>query len=79
LLNLLPTSEKLFNELSQLQIDDWDQLIDAKSTFKLIYSLQIVESLLSLPTEVTPTTDSVRNFYLFTKYIRDLLIGHRSL
>ena len=46
LLNYIPTSEKLFNEMSQLS-EKWESLLDSSSTFKLIYSLQIIEMLIS--------------------------------
>eukprot|EP01119_Soliformovum_irregulare_P021052 TRINITY_DN6926_c0_g2_i1.p1 TRINITY_DN6926_c0_g2~~TRINITY_DN6926_c0_g2_i1.p1 ORF type:complete len:2370 (+),score=711.86 TRINITY_DN6926_c0_g2_i1:42-7151(+) len=51
LLNLLPINEELYKELQSLpEVDgkvQWDQLMDSKSIFKLIYSLQIIQDLIS--------------------------------
>jgi hypothetical protein len=52
LLNLLPTNEALYNELCNLGGEDkvsWETLIDFKSTYKLVYSLQIVQNLTTAP------------------------------
>lgn len=51
LIMLLPTNNKIFHEIYTLQKDNqstpnWNHLLGTNSTFKLFYSLQIVESLL---------------------------------
>src|SRR5687768_4163207 len=54
---LLPTNAKVFNDINTLQQStmagpNWDQLLDARSTFKLLYSLQLIDTLLhALPTD----------------------------
>lgn len=41
----IPTSQSMFQKLTFLQLD-WKELIDAHSNFKLLYSLQIIDSIL---------------------------------
>ena len=44
---LLPTNEKMSSDIVNLQTSlgqvNWDKLLDPCSTFKLLYSLQIVD------------------------------------
>lgn len=64
----LPTNQKIFNNIFNLQNTKWDDLLDTRSTFKLIYSLQIVESLLLVtaddPEEKKAQKEAWRNKFL---------------
>lgn len=68
-MDLLPTNEQLYNEMSALQqqnsannsnnVDkpiDWSSLVDPKSTFKLSYALSIIHSLIGIPYDEKDTT-----------------------
>ena len=57
LLQKLPTNSKLYHDLSQLEGagENWDSLLDSRSTHKLLYSLKIIEGLkFSAPPAVEP-------------------------
>ncbi len=54
LLQRLPTNPTLKHELVSLEVvqtpePDWNRLLDSRSVYKLLYSLQIIESLAEPP------------------------------
>jgi len=58
LLNTLPPNKKMQTDIETMKLpetgdDKWNSLLDSKSVHKFLYSLQIIEGLLSLPTEAT--------------------------
>jgi len=62
LLQRLPTNPELSKGLVSLDVvntpnPNWDSLLDSKSVYKLLYALQIIESL----SEVLETSDSVES------------------
>eukprot|EP01105_Mastigella_eilhardi_P014361 TRINITY_DN3272_c0_g1_i6.p1 TRINITY_DN3272_c0_g1~~TRINITY_DN3272_c0_g1_i6.p1 ORF type:complete len:2846 (+),score=628.82 TRINITY_DN3272_c0_g1_i6:898-8538(+) len=60
LLCMLPTNQRLSQELSDIATKagdpQWDQLLDSRSLFKLLYSLEIVESFLAPSPDPTEET-----------------------
>jgi hypothetical protein len=56
---LLPTNSKMYSDISELekslQPPNWNELLDPKSTFRLYYSLQIIETF--LPRDQDPTDE----------------------
>ena len=49
ILMLLPTNQKIYNSISSITIStNWNELLNTKSMYKLLYSLQIIESILNI-------------------------------
>ena len=48
LLSKIPMNDRIFNEMKNLEFNgDWNTLLDSRCIFKLLYSLQIVNSIIS--------------------------------
>lgn len=62
LLNLLPKSESLSDKISSLQNPDWTQLLDQKFTFKLTYTLQIIDEIILNKDKVFKNSNFFSNY-----------------
>jgi ubiquitin C-terminal hydrolase len=48
LLSKIPVNERIYNDMKDLNLNgDWNSLLDSRCTFKLLYSLQIVNSIIN--------------------------------
>lgn len=66
LLTQIPVNKKLYSNIKKLDInkqDDWNALMDSKNMYKLLYSLQIINSLIC-----SPDNDSIEESELLERY-----------